>query len=204
MKVFGIDLSVVIIALITAYIGYQFNYRVKKREVFMKEIGVSYNEVYFPMYELLSVITKTEDKIQKMHLVDSFMQEYSGINSKIKYIASAELLEYFYRLRDDYNRYQQERNRTNEHELLVKIKVLYSMVDEDYWNAHDIIYVDYKQFVSDSFNNPFFVILSNVFKIAYHFSVFLVWVSVVVLYFTIYEQIFVPTKYYPVWVPEWN
>lgn len=33
-NVFGIEISVIIVALITAYIGYQFNYRIKKREVF--------------------------------------------------------------------------------------------------------------------------------------------------------------------------
>ncbi|ASA23394.1 hypothetical protein [Paenibacillus donghaensis] len=198
MKIFGIDLSIIIIAVITAYIGYQFNHRAKKREVFLKELSNSYNEVYFPMFELLSVINKTEDKNRKLELTDSFMQEYSGTNSKIRFIGSTFILEYFYKLREAFFTYKNEINRTNERELLEKVKGLYLSIEDEYWNAHDIIYEDYKQFVSDTFNNPFFVILGNIFRIFYHLSVFLLWISALVFYFTI-SHLIIPIE----WVPEW-
>ncbi|WP_152547729.1 hypothetical protein [Paenibacillus ehimensis] len=198
MKVLGIDLAVIIIALITAYIGYQFNHRAKKRETFLKELTNSYNEVYFPMFELLTDIIKTEEKIQKFELIDSFVQDYSGKESKIRFIGSSSILEYFYKLKDTYLKYKQESNRVNEHELLEKIRGFYLMIEDEYWNAHDIIYEDYKQFVSDAFNNPFFVIVAGVLRVLYHLSVFLFWISGVVLYFTISHMI-IPIE----WVPKW-
>ncbi|WP_339218585.1 hypothetical protein [Paenibacillus sp. FSL W7-1332] len=197
-NVFGIEISVIIVALITAYIGYQFNYRIKKREVFLKELSISYSEVYFPMFEMLSVIVKTEEKTRKFDLIDSFVQEYSGKESKIRYIGSSFILGYFYDFKEAHSKYKQENNRINERELLKMLQGLYLMVEEEFWNAHDIIYEDYKQFVSDSFSNPFFVILANIFRIIYHLSVFLFWISVAILYFTISHMI-IPLE----WVPEW-
>lgn len=198
MKVFGIDLSVLLISLITAYMGYQFNFRVKKREIFLKELNTSYSEVYFPMFELLSEINDTKDKTRKLQLIDAFFLEYSGINSKIRFIGSSFILDYFYSLRVTYMKYKNENSRTNERELFEKLSGLYIMIEEEYWNAHDIIYEDYKQFISDSFNNPFFVILFNILRLLYHLSVFLLWSSLLLLYFTIYYIIF-PNE----WVPQW-
>ncbi|MEK4192839.1 hypothetical protein NYE59_07185 [Paenibacillus sp. FSL L8-0323] len=198
MKILGIDLSVIIIALMTAYIGYQFNHRAKKRGVFLKELRHSYNEVYFPMFELLSVIIETEDKNHKMVLIDSFMQEFSGINSNIRFIGSSFILEYFYELRKAFFTYKNETNRTNEHELLEKVQGLYLSIEDEYWNAHDIIYEDHCQFVSDTFNNPFFVIFSNIFRIFYHLFVFVFWISSIILYFTI-AHLIIPFE----WVPDW-
>lgn len=198
MKVLGIDISVILIALVTAYIGYQFNHRVKKRESFTKELNNSYHEVYFPMFELLSIINHTEDRNHKLQLISSFMQEYSGTDSKIRFIGSSFLLDYFYQLRRVHTKYTNENNRVNEHELLEKVNGFYMMLEDEYWNAHDIIYEDHRQFVSDSFNNPFFVMLSNLFRIIYHLSVFLFWISAVIVYFTL-SQLIITLE----WIPKW-
>ncbi|WP_042196277.1 hypothetical protein [Paenibacillus camerounensis] len=198
MKVLGIDLSVIIIALITAYIGYQFNHTSKKREAFLKELTNSYNEVYSPMFEQLLIITETEDKTKKLEKIESFMDEYSSKDSKIRFIASSFLLDYFYKLRGVYKKYKNENNRSNEKELLDEIKGLFVMVENEYWDAHDIIYENHKQFKSDTFNNPIFVVLGSLFRILYHLSVFLFWISAVILYFTI-AHLIVPLE----WVPKW-
>ncbi|RAU91179.1 hypothetical protein [Paenibacillus sp. YN15] len=200
MKIWGIDLSVIIVALVTAYIGYQFNLRSKKRETFLKELGASYNEIYSPMFEQLSLIIETEEKSEKLRMIGIFVQEYSNKDSKIRLIASSFILDYFHKLKRVYFKYIQEENRVNERELLEMVNGLYSMIEDEYWNAHDIIYEDHKQFISDTFSNPFFVILSNIFRIVYHFSVFVFWISVVILYFTI-TQLISPVEWFPKW---WN
>lgn len=198
MKIWGIDLSVIIVALVTAYIGYQFNHRSKKREVFLRELGRSYDEIYSPMFEQLSLIEATEEKNEKLRMIDNFVQEYSGKDSKIRLIASSFILEYFHNLRKVHSKYKEDNNRVNERELLDKINGLYSMIEDEYWNAHDTIYEDHKQFISDTFNNPFFVVISNVYRIFYHLSVFVFWISLVVLYFTI-SHLIIPIE----WVPKW-
>ncbi|QYR21062.1 hypothetical protein KZ483_25620 [Paenibacillus sp. sptzw28] len=198
MKIWGVDLSVIIIALVTAYIGYQFNHRSKKREAFLKELSSSYNEIYSPMFEQLSLIVATEEKSEKLKLIDTFVQEYAGKDSKIRLIASSFILDYFHNLRRVYFKYKEEESRVNELELLEKINGLYPMIEDEYWNAHDTIYEDHKQFISDTFNNPFFVVLSSIFKIVYHLSVFVFWISAVIFYFTI-ARLIVPLE----WVPQW-
>ncbi|MFS0723671.1 hypothetical protein [Paenibacillus sp. 1P07SE] len=198
MKIWGVDLSVIIVALVTAYIGYQFNHRSKKREAFLKELNTSYNEIYSPMFEQLSLIVATEDKNEKLKMIDTFIQEYSGKESKIRLIASSFILDYFHKLRKVYIKYKEEESRVNERELLDKINGLFPMIEDEYWNAHDTIYEDHKQFISDTFNNPFFVVLSSIFRIVYHLSVFVFWISAVILYFTI-AHLIVPLE----WVPKW-
>ncbi|GIO56906.1 hypothetical protein [Paenibacillus cineris] len=200
MKIWGIDLSVIIVALVTAYIGYQFNHRAKKREAFIKELTTSYNEIYSPMFEQLSIIINAEEKNEKLMMIDTFIQEYSGKDTKIRLIASSFILDYFHDLRKVYIKYQNEKNRVNELELLEKINGLYPMMEDEYWNAHDTIYEDHKQFISDTFNNPFLVMISSIFRIVYHFSVFVVWISCVILYFTI-AHLIVPLDLVPKW---WN
>lgn len=200
MKFFGIDLSVILIALITAYIGYQFNVRSKKREAFLKELSTSYNEIYSPMHEQLTLIMENDQNSKKLEMIDSFIQKYSEKDSKIRFIASSYILEYFYKLRIAHLNYIKEASRKNEKEVLTMIKSLHSMIEDEFWNAHDIIYADHKQFISDAFKNPIFVILGSAFKIIYHLSVFLCWVCAVILYFTISHMI-IPIELIPKW---WN
>lgn len=200
MKILGIDLSVILIALITAYIGYQFNFRSKKREIFLKELSSSYNEIYFPMYRELLLIMEAEQKTKKLEMIDTFVHEHSGKESKVRSIASSSILEHFYKLRKAHINYQREMNRTNEIELLTLVEGLYSMMDTEFWNAHDTIYEDHTQFISDTFMNPFFVVLGSLFKILYHLSVFLFWICAVIVYFTISHMI-LPIDVIPDW---WN
>jgi hypothetical protein len=150
------------------------------------------------MYEKLLIIMETEESMKKLERIESFMDEYSTIDSKIRFIASSFLLDYFFKLRVFYKKYKNENNRSNEKELMNKIKGLFNMIEDEYWNAHDIIYANHKQFTSNSFNNPFMVFFGGILRIVYHLSVFLVWITAVVVYFTI-AHIISPLK----WIPEW-
>lgn len=190
MEILGIDISVIIIALITAYIGFLFNSRSKKRENFIKELRNSYIEVYSPMFESLSEIKKTENKEIRLSLIDRFFESYSGSDTKIRYIASSFLLEYFYELRNSYELYKKESSRKNEKDLMEKLNAFYIMIEDEYWNAHDIIYEDHLHFRDTAFLNPFIVVLLVLFRILYHLSTFIVWASLIVLYFSIWNELF--------------
>lgn len=150
------------------------------------------------MFEQLLLIMEAEEKTAKLELIESFMDEYSSKESKIRFIASSFLLHYFYKLRGIYKKYKNENNRSNEKELLDEVKGLFVMIENEYWDAHDIIYENHKQFKSDSFNNPFLVFLGSILRIVYHLSAFLLWITAAVVYFTIAHMIS-PLE----WIPEW-
>jgi hypothetical protein len=198
MKIFGLDVSVITIALITAYIGYQFSFRAKKKESFIKELLNSYNEVYFPMNELLQEIAVTEDKNVKNGLIECFMNRYSGPQSQIRFIGSSLILEYFYDLRITFNSFQLDPSIANEQELLKKIKELTVMIENEYWDAHDIIYEEHLQFRDDTFKNPILVLVQNLVRFIYYLSTFCVWLSLGYLYFAIWNKI-VHIESFPAW-----
>jgi hypothetical protein len=66
------------------------------------ELINSYNEIYFPMHELLRVISNSEDKLEKHNLIDDFFEKYSGAQAPIRFIGSSFLMEYYYELREKY------------------------------------------------------------------------------------------------------
>ncbi len=150
------------------------------------------------MHELLSLIMETGDKKRKLEMIDIFLREYSGKDSKVRFIASSSVLTDFYKFRKVFIAYKQENNRINEHELLEKVREFYNRIDDEYWNAHDTIYVDYKQFISDTFKNPLFVVFGSILRFFYHLSVFITWICAVALYFTL-AHIISPLQ----WVPDW-
>ncbi|MBC2728636.1 hypothetical protein [Desulfosporosinus sp.] len=190
-----ISFSVILIAVITAYIGYKFNDRTKKKEKFIKELTNSYNEVYFPMYELLLNITKAEDSIQRDKLLEDFLVTYSGVDSKIRFIGTCSILEYFYDLRSTYNKYIKE-NKQNESILSEKLTNLLNMIETEFWDAHDIIYEDHIQFKDDSFKNPFLVVSLSILRVIYYFTSFALGLSFLVLYVVIWDRI-IPVELLP-------
>ena len=50
MNLSDLQIPVIILAIITGFISYQYNYRSKKKEVYLKDLNLSYNEVYTPMF----------------------------------------------------------------------------------------------------------------------------------------------------------
>ncbi len=183
------DFSVIGIALITAYIAYYFNYISKKREIFLKELTNSYNEVYFPMYVELSTIESTEDRTTKLKLVESFIDENSTKESKVKFIGTTSVLQYFDDLKLIYKTYKLENNADNEKRLLESMSYFFENIKMEYLDAHDIIYENHLRFKSSSFINPFFSSFISIMRIGYHLSVFLVAISIAIVYFTFANKI---------------
>lgn len=64
------------------------------------------------------------------------------------------------------------------------------MIEGEYWDAHDLIYKDHKQFQSDLFLNPFMFIIKTLFRLLYNLSSFLVIINLVALYFSIIDYFF--------------
>lgn len=198
MKFYGIDISVLVIALITAYIGYQFNFRARKKEAFLKELLISYNETYFPMKELLQEIVEHEERDTKLRLIESFIYQFSGPESKVKYIGSSFILEFFYELRELFKGYKIDQTRINEKKLLEKINQFQTMINDECWDAHDIIYEEHLQFRDDTFKNPILVFVLSITRFFYYLSTFTVWVSLGYLYFAIWNRI-VGIQSFPEW-----
>lgn len=189
MKIFGIDISVIILAIITSFIGYQFSGRTKKREVFVNELSRSYNEVYFPIYELLKEIIKENDAELQIEKLNTFFQMYSGPESKIKYIGSTLLLESYYELRDHHRNYMLAQSEWSKDELFKKLTKFKEEIEDEFWDAHDIIYENHNQFKAESFQNPFIVITMNIVRYSYYLVTFSVWGSLVMLYLASWSEI---------------
>lgn len=195
-RVLNLDISVILLALITAFIGYQFSLRTKKKERFLKELSNSYNEIYFPLVEILQTIIKTENKEEKIKLLDGLFNKYSNPESKIRFIASSSILEFFYEFKEIYFKYKNEKTRKNEIQLMEKLHGFYYMIEDEYWDAHDIIYEDHVQFREDTFMNPFLVILFDIFRVFYYLTTFLLGISFFILYIAIWNKYF-PLKSIP-------
>ncbi|MGG1554575.1 hypothetical protein [Paenibacillus ferrarius] len=200
MTFYGVQLPLIIIAVITAFVGYQFNFRAKRREVFLKEISNSYNEVYFPMYELLRNIELTEEKATQLLLLDEFFKLYRGHESKVRFIGTWSNLEYFYEFELAYKSYKLVQNRSNEIELFDKFKSFNTMIHNEFWEAHAVIYEDHLKFKSLSNKNPFVVGIFEIIIFLENIISFLVWVSVFIIYVSICNH-FAHWSAIPVW---WN
>jgi len=198
MKIIGIDLSFIVVAITTAYIGYQFNLRSKKKDIFLKEISNSYNEVYFPMYELLSEINRVEEQTKKLELIVIFFDRFSGINSSARYIGSSKLLEKFFETRNMYFNYKINYSESNEHILLESIENFRKKIVKEFWDAHDIIYDEYLQLKADAFRNPFIVLTFNVLRGLYHLTTFSFIISLFLVYFTVWDT-FTSERVFPEW-----
>ncbi|UKS29952.1 hypothetical protein LOZ80_13835 [Paenibacillus sp. HWE-109] len=198
MTFYGIQLPLIIIAAITAFIGYQFNFRAKRREVFLKEISISYNEVYFPMYELLRNIKATEEKATQLLLLDEFFQKFSGPESKVRFIGTGTKLEYYYEFELAYKKHETNQTRTNENELFQKFNLFNSMMNEEFWEAHEIIYEDHLKFKNLFNKNPFLIAIFELVNFVQNTINFFVWTSLFILYFSVWNN-------YQRWnvIPEW-
>lgn len=200
MEFFENQVPLILLALVTGYIGFQFNSRTKKREFFIKALTASYNLVYSPMYEHLQNITNTLDKQEKINKLEHFFECYSGTNTNtnIRYIGSSFLLEFFYDFRLVYQNFRNDRSRKNESELLDKLNEFFVMIEDEYWDAHDIIYEDHLQFKDTIFLNPFISSLLSFLRGIYYLVSFSVWISMFILYFTTYAH-FVRNELLPEW-----
>ncbi|AUS27787.1 MULTISPECIES: hypothetical protein [Paenibacillus] len=188
MKILGIETSVIILALISAFIGYQFNHRAKKREIFLKELNTSYHEVYSPMYRRLERINSEANRSIRIELISDFIGFYGQDESKIRYIGTSFNLERYLQLEVLHRNYLMNSGRLIENELLKAFEEFHISMKNEFWTAHDIIYEDHLKFKSVSNRNIFLVMLSECIVLLYNVSSFLFYASLVFVYFTLWDK----------------
>jgi hypothetical protein len=86
----------------------------------------------------------------------------------------------------------------SERTLIDKLQDFFISLEDEYWDAHDIIYEDYLHFKNTAFLNPFIVLCLGILRFLYHLSTFTLWIGGLILYFTIWD-IFVPLEPIPDW-----
>lgn len=182
MNLSDLQLPVILLAIITGFISYQYNHRSKKRELYLKDLNLSYSEVYAPMFIKLKRITREQDRQIKLGLINDFFEEYKTDASKVKYIGTTINLETFFELEIQYEDYLQNPGASKERSLILKLEGFYSSIEAEFWEAHDTIYEDHLQYRSLIRKNIFFKLLIEFFILLHNLSSFLLGVSVFFVY----------------------
>lgn len=139
---FGIQISVLIVAVFTAFVGYQFRIREKKRDLAHSELAKSYNEAYTPIRFLLKEINEEPLKVEKLLLIDNFFKNYGLSNSKGQLIGSSEMLNAFFELNALYRAFKHDQT-AYEDKFMESLKKFELQITEEFWDAHDIIYKEH-------------------------------------------------------------
>ncbi len=148
---FGIQVSVLIVAVFTAFISYQFRLREKKRDLAHSEITKSYNEVYSPIKFLLKEINEEPSKEEKLVLIDNFFNQYGLSGSKGQLIGASEILHKFFELNALYKAFKHDQN-AYEDKFIQILKSFEVQITNEFWDAHDIIYKEHIRYKKHHFN----------------------------------------------------
>lgn len=190
----GIEVSVIIAAVITAFIGYQFNLRVKRSEYFLNELRNSYEELYFPMYMRIEAIKNTENDSMRKERLKDFFADYTNSSSNVKWLGTSETLAMYYVLCETYSKCDSTDKAMNE--FNIDFAQFSKKAEKEFWEAHDIIYKDHLRFKYLSHKNSFLVALIEGISILYNFTSFLIYLGLLLIYFAISQQ-FINLKGFP-------
>ncbi|MFF2016074.1 hypothetical protein [Paenibacillus sp. NPDC058177] len=188
MSYFGIQLPVVILAIITAFVGYQFNYRAKKKETYLKELSQSYHEVYSPMFIRLKKIVDEKEQSKKNNLLADFFNYYQQNESKIRFIGSSFNLEAYFKLELSYFENLNNPGRVSEKALFDSLNGFYVSIENEFWEAHDTIYEDHLQFRSLNKKNIFFRLIIELFILMHNLSTFIFSLTGLYLYASVWNE----------------
>ncbi|MCG7406575.1 hypothetical protein MH117_04030 [Paenibacillus sp. ACRRX] len=188
MSLTNVQLPVIILAIITGFISYLYNFRAKKRESYLKELGLSYNEVYTPMYIKLKRIKFIRDHDKKMILIKEFFDEYKVDNSNVRFIGTTSNLETYFELEVMYEEYLQNPGRSTEYLFMKKLESFYWTIENEFWEAHDIIYEDHLQFKSLNRKNIFYKLVIEFLILLHNVSRFLLGATLLFLYICLWNQ----------------
>ncbi len=142
---FGIQASVLIVAVFTAFVGYQFRVREKKRESSYSELLKSYNEVYSPLSFRLREINVLPTSNDKQALMEKLFLDFGLNSSKAHLIGSVKMLEVYLELNTLFNAYKHEPS-VYEENFLRCLKDFEKLINEEFWDAHNIIYKEHLRY----------------------------------------------------------
>jgi hypothetical protein len=201
MKVFGIEISVVVIAIVTGFIGYQFSLRTKRKDNFLKELTVNYTQLYYPMYERLRAIRKIEDANERNGWFNDFFTYYSNSESPIKLLGSTRTLESYFELHGLFKNMMKENTRVEALKFSDNLDSFRNSIEREFWNAHNVIYKDYKKFMDIEFRSPFFALTFEILVLTKQLIQYVLIITGLFLYFTLWNSFIskVPLEEVPVW-----
>lgn len=142
---FGIQISVLIVAVFTAFVGYQFRIREKKRDTSYSELVKSFNEIYSPLSFRLREINQLPNGEKKNELLNKFFEDFGLGSSKAHLIGSSELLDSFFELNTLY-RAQCSEPEIYKEKFESVLKIFESQITDEFWDAHNIIYKEHQRF----------------------------------------------------------
>ncbi|GEM_PF-6102656 len=201
MKLLSIDISVILLAIITGFISYNFAHRTRRKESFMRELSNSYNQLYHPMNERLKVIQNIEEPKKKFELFNDFFAFYSNPESPIKLLGSSEKLESYFELHELYKKLAKDHTRSLSNQFNDALSNFTKSIESEFWKAHNVIYKDYKKFLDVEFKNPIFVYTLEIILIMKQIFKFLLVLSVLFIYFVAWNKYVskVPAAELPAW-----
>ncbi|ETT54787.1 hypothetical protein C162_03774 [Paenibacillus sp. FSL R7-269] len=188
MNLSDFQIPVIILAAISGFISYQYNHRAKKRESYLKDLSLSYNEVYTPMFKKLKRIKHEQNHQAKMGLIKDFFDEYSTDSTKVRYIGTSFNLETYFELEIQYEKYLQNPGRTTEHSLIDNMEGFYKSIEAEFWEAHDIIYEDHLQYKSLTRKNIFNKLIIEFLILLHNISSFLLGASLIFVYVCLWNR----------------
>ncbi|MDD4569105.1 MAG: hypothetical protein PHE70_03130 [Tepidanaerobacteraceae bacterium] len=191
------DLWSIFLALFSAFIVYQFGRRSKGMDSFLDSLIRSYENVYYPIYIILKKIDRVRSD-ESEQLITDFFKEYSLPDSSLKLIASTFILEWYFDLEQKYINLLKNTNEINRSEFWKSFDSFYIMIEDEFWQAHDIIYKDYYKFKSLVYKNPFLKMLMEISIFFYNVTLFVVYVAMTIVVVSIYNY-FIPITIFPKW-----
>jgi hypothetical protein len=150
LLLFGIQASVLIVAVFTAFVGYQFRLREKKKDLSHSELLKSYNEAYSPILFMLKEIQGFPPGEERENLINKFFSEFGISGSRSHLIGSAQMLDVYFELNTLYIAYKHEEE-TYEEKFLECFKNFEILIDQEFWDAHYIIYKEHIRYKNHHF-----------------------------------------------------
>ena len=191
------DLWSVVLVAFSAFFVYQFGRRSKGIDSFLESLNYSYENLYYPMYMVLKNI-KERPISEREQLVSDYFKIYSSSDSNLKLIASTFILEKYFDLEKKY-----KNSFANQDELIRSgfwkcFDSYYLIIENEFWEAHDIIYKDYLKSKTIINRNPLLRILMEISVLVYNVITFAVYTILAIMYLSIWN-LFTPISIFPSW-----
>ncbi|RNB53510.1 hypothetical protein EDM57_19645 [Brevibacillus gelatini] len=186
----------VVVAFITATLGYFLGIRTKKFERLYVLANENLKDICSPMFHELRKIKQTEDPEKREEMLRIFFEKHTDSNSNVYKLANRFIIDSFYEMEQEFSKFLRSRSREDWRGFWYKFEGFYLMVEEEYFSNYDFIYREFGWLRSLCRGNLFLRIVQEFIKLLYTTSSFIVIVCVFLVYLTVYDY-FVGTNFAP-------
>lgn len=159
----------------------------KKGGLFKRIITKLSRSIFSYVYKIEKIISEKEQE-RKNNLLAEFFEHYQEDETKIRYIGTSYNLEAFFKLEINYFEYLNNPGRVSEKTFFDNLNNFYVSIENEFWEAHDIIYEDHLQFRSLNKKNIFFKIIIEFFILTHNLSTFIFALAGLYLYISIWNE----------------